>query len=216
MTRKRWTLLGVAAVVVAAAIVVPLVVLGGGSKHKGGVLPPQDVVAGGQLRDLLLHGEQVTHHATYSVTGDPAKVQGLQSLDVWRRGTSLREDSLTRAGTQTVHTISLQLPSGSVLCVQTNTQPWSCQKQGAPKGTNPSSPAGLLTGVPNVSGQIVTTDKSVVDGRPVQCFTVTSLLMCVTEDGIPAKISSPDISYQLTALQTTVGDDVFKPPATPR
>jgi hypothetical protein len=110
----------------------------------------------------------------------------------------------------------LQLASGSVLCVQANSKPWSCTKQPAtPAGTQASSPLQLLTGLPNLAGQIVSPHKTSIGGRSVQCFDFTSLEMCVTSDGIPARISSPEIRYELTALQTTVADDVFTPPATP-
>jgi hypothetical protein len=168
-----------------------------------------------QLITLLRMGEGLTVHATYQVVGDPAKVGNASTIELWQQPPRVREDTVRQLGTQTVHTISLQLPSGQVLCTQRDNGPWTCARQPAAQAS-PAGAAGLLATVPSqLAGRTVTTRRDTVNGRKVQCFAAAPLELCATDSGVPALIRSPDVRYQLTNLDTTVSDTAFVPPVPP-
>jgi hypothetical protein len=72
--------------------------------------------------------------------------------------------------------------------------------------------------ISDLADQSVKVTDDTIDGRDVRCFAIEvarASEICVTEEGVLARIASPEGTFQLIDFDTEVDDDVFTPPATP-
>lgn len=174
--------------------------------------------AGAELARLLEAGRKETFHARYQATSsEPGAVGQQVILELWRKPPREREELSQTAGGQTVRTAGFLLPPQSVLCRQPAGAAWSCAN--SPQGVARDS-EGLLRGVTSeVARAAANARDDVVAAAPVRCFMVPTggqaSELCLTLQGITARVSTGTSKVELVHLAFDVPDDVFVPPAPP-
>jgi hypothetical protein len=206
----------IAAVCVAA--LVGLSACSSSSKHSSATTPTVPTPGGGPdaaaLRTLLTQGRGRTYHATYRTT-----VSGhddlSQTIDVWRKGGRVREDTVVTAGGKVARTATIIDPSTIVTCTKPEPSPWKCMRVPNAAASDPVQLIGLLES--QLRGQrVVVTRRTTIAGHAVRCFGVAGGAtpeLCVTAQGIAALARTAQASLELTSLDTTVADTNFNPPA---
>jgi hypothetical protein len=169
------------------------------------------------LTELLAKGRERTFHATYKASGDPATIGGDLTIEMWRKGKQVRQDTTTVRADQTIRTAGFVLADGSTIsCSKADTLPWACSPQPDP-GTDEYGVFGSTAD--QLQGQDVQEEAGKVGDRDARCFTYATAdgmgRLCVSEDGIPLSLSGNGQELTLTDLQDSVDDGVFQPPATP-
>lgn len=165
---------------------------------------------GTELDDLLAAAQELEYHATYRTVGGDQDV----TLDLWRKGGVVRQDSRIETDAGTADTSSFLLDDGrSVTCTRRDDDPWTCSE-----ALSETSPDGIFGSVlDQLGGQDVEVVEETIDGRDARCFrfgaTDGAGEMCVTEEGIPARALVGETGLELESLERDVDDDVFEPPA---
>ena len=179
--------------------------------------------AGEELVRLLANGIG-NFDVAYEVT-DPAR--GASDAHLWRRPPLARLDTLSGTGDGSQRESKLLTSSGPVRCTATGLGPWSCMP-------SPGLDLGSVGVVPpRLVEQLSRFDITVRDGEildeSVRCFTLSPASgapgspgegaaepseLCVTPDGIPARVAAGAARLELVALERgRVPDSVFEPPA---
>jgi hypothetical protein len=230
--RRPW-LLVVLVLAVIAAVVVAVLVLGGDDDDDGGgdddtaldgapSLPesvePEVDAEGQELLDLLEGGRDLTHHATYVATGDPATVPGELTIQVWRSDGRVRTDTRQVTEDGSVETAGFLLGDDSIItCNRANEGEWTCATQES--GTDTSADTFFGTYATQLQGRDVSVADEEIGGRAARCFSVTGedgeVSFCITPDGLPVRLRGQATELLLTDLSEDVPDDVFTPPAEP-
>ena len=173
-------------------------------------------VAGAELAKLIAASRNQTFHARYQATStDPGAASQQITLDLWRKPPMEREDLVLTSGAQVVRSAGFLLPPKSVLCRQTDGVTWSCAN------TPQTQADDLLKGVTGeVASQAAGVRDDVVGSKPVRCFTVPGQgaelsELCLTPQGITARLTTGSSKIELVDLSPDVPDNVFVPPATP-
>ncbi len=150
----------------------------------------------------------MTLHATYRALGDPAKLGGALTYQVWQRPPDGRED---RNG------------ASAERCHQDGKGVWSCRP--AP-GAGPSAngglpgPLDLLTAIANHASapsarDAVTTSADVVGNHKVTCYqlavTGDTYVLCTAATGAPELIANTAVRYELIASDSAIPPAVFNP-----
>jgi hypothetical protein len=173
---------------------------------------------GSELSTLIRQGREVTFHAVYRAAPPPGSSTNQQlTLELWRKPPREREDLIQTSGGQEQRTSGFLLPPQSVICRQTGpAAPWTCAN------TSQALPdaEGLVKGLSEeVAGQASAGRDEMVGARPVRCFTVpaagTVSDLCLTKEGITARVVSQGSRIELVDLSFDVPDDVFTLPAQP-
>jgi hypothetical protein len=203
--RRPWPWLIIGAVLVAAAVIVIVAaVVARGRRHPSRV-PAAPVATGpAQQRKLIsaLHtADRMTLHATYRALGDPAKLGGSLTYEVWQRPPAGRED---RNG------------APSERCRQQGQGFWSCNAApGAPPAVAGAVPGPLdllaaigRQGSSPSARQAVTTSADVVGNEKVMCYQLAAggqtYVLCASADGTPELIASTTVRYELVSGSPTV------------
>lgn len=169
---------------------------------------------GSELATLLVKGRDRTFHATYALTAGETR----QTLEWWNDEGKVRQDTVTAGDGGEVRTASLKLSDKeAVVCRQDPAQPWTCEKVAVPVS---GDPRGLLANLQaQLSGRPVTVRSDKVNGRDARCFSVAAsagseaVELCSDPDGIPLRLASPEATLELTALDDSVPENIFTPPA---
>jgi hypothetical protein len=171
---------------------------------------------GRSLLELMEKGRSLTFHATYKATGDPAVLPGELTIEVWRKGGKIRQDTSLKSDSGTAHTQSFVIDGKSLTCTQENNDPWSCSPESDP-GTNVDGVFGSTAA--QLRGIDVTARDDTVSGRAAKCFDFATAdgagTLCFTPDGLPLRLALAGQDLSLNDLQTSVDDAVFSPPAAP-
>jgi hypothetical protein len=223
-TRPRWLVPAMAAVALLAALVVGLGLFGGddpAAEPQLSSLPdaPRGVgdEAARELLDLLEAGRALTFHAVYETSSTDPEAPGAVTVEIWRDGGRVRQDSVVEAAGQRVHTAAIREPDGTVTsCLQRDGEAWSCGAAGgAPEGDLFGSVTAQLEGA-----TVTVTDERIGD-LAVRCFTIVDAVsqsaseLCLTPDGIPVRISAGEEAVlDMTSLERQVDSAVFTPPGT--
>ncbi|HEY1827579.1 MAG TPA: hypothetical protein VGF87_06130 [Acidimicrobiales bacterium] len=168
-----------------------------------------------QLERLLTAGDQVTYHATYSLTSSDPSTAGTIAVEIWRMPPLERQDSSLESSGTAEHQEALQLTTGLVTCQQSGAGAWACSSQG---NTLPSGPDAIIQGITSsLSGATVTSAPATVSGVSGTRYTVTeggtTLSVSVSSKGIPLEVTDGTDTLQLTALDNNVTKSDFTPPA---
>jgi hypothetical protein len=171
-----------------------------------------------QLQSLLVAGNKITYHVTYSLTTtDPQAAGETAVVEVWRQPPQERQDtSLTVAGAPAQHAEALSLSTGLVNCSQVGTGPWSCANVG---NALPTGPDAIVRQIQQSLRQdTVTEHSSSVANIAAQCFDLasarTKISVCVNQEGVPMLVDENGVgTLRLTELDHKVGQGVFTPPA---
>ncbi len=184
-----------------------------GALAPGQTRPP--TAAGVELTRLIDAGRSQTFHGRYQATStDPAAAGSQVTLDLWRKPPREREELLQVSGGRSVRSAGFLLPPISVLCRQADANAaWTCAN------TPQTQADDLLKGVTgDVAGQAAAVRDDTVASRPVRCFGVPGAQpseLCLTPQGITARLTTGSSKIELVDLSFDVPDDVFAPPATP-
>jgi hypothetical protein len=220
--RRRWP--WVAAAVVLGAAAVAVVALGSDDDDPTGPavtselpdpLDSSNDPDTAELAALLAQGRAATYHATYGTSGGAeAAVEGT-TLEVWRDGGRLRQDTSATIEGQEVQTSSFLQDDEVVVC-STAVDGWSCSSS-VPTGTEEDGVFGSVH--QQLAGSSVTARDADVGGEPARCFAFSGPEgdgeLCVTLDGVPASIAMGDVRIELTDLEDDVPADAFDLPAEP-
>jgi hypothetical protein len=144
-------------------------------------------------------------HATYRALGDPAKLGGSLTYEVWQRPSQLREEATLVNGAGTTTRVAR--------CSQT-TSAWTCNGSGTLVAPGPLE---LLT---NVSGQLagrsVTASDQAIGNRKVRCYQAGPLndtfVLCAAANGTPVLVANGDVRYQLVTVSPSVDSNAFTLP----
>lgn len=216
MTRRRRYLVAGSALVIVAVVVV---IASTRSHHRAPVsrisLPSGrgSTPASDALARILAAEERKTFHAVYAVqssTGTTFTATG-GKVELWRKPPRIRQDVTLTAEAPGLTEAAYYTGSGTVVCVH-NDAAWSCHNEAS------RQPSVLDQIAKQASSSPVVETTQTIGSRSARCFGAgtggTGIELCATADGIPVRITSGNFRYVLTVLETAVGDDVFKLPAT--
>ena len=165
---------------------------------------------------LFGEGRKANYSVTYRQTG-PA---GESTVRQARRPPDERLETESSSGSDTEHTVTVLSATGRVACSRRGGGPWSCEAQ-------PGRGSGALTDI--LSGTLVAQIGALkvdprndrVGDQDVRCFVLSGgqgspAEMCLTREGILARVVAGDTRLELTALnRATPPDSAFVPPAQP-
>jgi hypothetical protein len=209
---RRWRI-AVAAVIVVALIVavVAVVVVRRPHHHESQSVPPLAPTSGPAQQRRLVAALGVTNaltiHATYRALGDPTKLGGSVTYEVWQRPPDGREDRNGAAAER---------------CTEDGKGSWSCRAvTGADKsvGSVPG-PLDLLVDINNHASapsarQGVTTSTDVVGNQKVTCYQLAvsgdTYVLCAAADGTPELIANTTVRYELVTISSNVPASAFTP-----
>ncbi len=206
MAGRRWLLLLLVAV---AAFVAAFVVTSQGEDDEPDrreldldALDALSVTAR-ELVALADQGSQVTHHALYE------QQPGGLALEVWSDGTRVREETILDDGE---HRLLIRTPDEAADCVEEE-DAWACTETDAVTGVQ--GRVEQLTA--DLAGAEVTAREEEVADLAVRCFDVTvavdeTLEICLTREGVLARLAARDERLELVRLDDDVDDDDFEVP----
>lgn len=179
--------------------------------------PPEPADAEGEeLLALLGAGRDLTLHATYRAEGDPDVLGGELTLELFRDGGRIRQDTRLETEASIALTTGIVVDDTAILCSQRDNEPWVCSETAASEQQRD----GIFGVAPaDLAGADVVAEDTEIDGRDVRCFTFTrpdgEAELCLTLEGVPVRSAAADIVLVLAELQDEVAEDAFVPPAEP-
>jgi hypothetical protein len=227
--RRRWPWAAAAAVVLAAAAIAVVALRGDDDEPSGPAVTselPDPLDASNdpdtaELAALLAQGRAATYHATYRTSGGAdAAVEGT-TLEVWRDGGRLRQDTTATIEGQAVQTSSFLQDGEAIVCstaaaAATDGDGWACSSS-TPTGAQEDGVFGSVH--QQLAGSSVTARDAEVDGEAARCFAFSGPEgdgeLCVTLDGVPASIAMGGVRIELADLEDAVPADAFDLPAEP-
>lgn len=175
-----------------------------------GVLSP----AAEELLDLLDRGASGRYHAVYTVEGTDAAGAGTTTIELWRDGDRSRRDTRVESAEGTADTVGIVEGDEAVTCSRVGDDPFTCTPAASPEAID-SDVIGSVRS--QLTGAEVTPRDDEIDGRDVRCYAFATedglAEICVTPDGVVAKLGTESSSLRLTELDGDVPGDVFTPPA---
>lgn len=153
-----------------------------------------------ELVELIERGRDRPHHAVYEQSGG-------DRFEVWVDGDRVREDVIPASGDRRS---VLRTGDDVVACVQAGDK-WSCDES-ADVGIE-SQVDQLLADL--VGTQVVPADETVA-GQAARCFSIANqnepVQICVTMDGVLARLAFAGEHLELVSLDDDVDSDVFTRP----
>lgn len=212
----------IGAVVVAIAIVTFLTVRAG--TRNDDLVPATEATTTtlpltGPQAEMLRLVEQ-GRNGSYSVTYRQSGPSGESIVRQVRRPPSERSETQTGSGEGAKRSVTVVSAAGRVVCTQQGGGPWACENR-------PGRGSGGITDIlsATVVGQIsrlrVEASDAQVAGHDVRCFNVSggegpAAEMCLTRDGILARVAAGDTRLEMTELdRSTPRESAFVPPAPP-
>jgi hypothetical protein len=210
MTVRRPVVLAViGAIVVAGGVTALLLVPGGSNKPAGG----SSRVLGRnaqELVDLLLKSRGLAYHARYTTAGDTQSLGGALNVELWRKGSLVRQDLELKVEDESVRAAAIQRRDGVYACRRVGVKPWECT---ASPGSVPQLDKMLDQLSQDLADSTVTVRDDTISGRKVRCFTATASGgprdFCATSDGVPVLIAAGGARLELVSLDHNVPDSVF-------
>lgn len=174
---------------------------------------------GAELVSLLEMGKKATFHARYEATSTDPGAEGQElTIALWRKPPRERQDVVIALGGRVARSSGFLTPSGAVGCTQEGEEPWRCQPIQGLTARGPDEFINQI--VKQVSGSQVAARGDTVAGMTVRCFvlTLTDAVgeVCLTAEGIPARIRAGPSRIELVEVGTDVQEGVFTPPAAPQ
>lgn len=169
-----------------------------------------------ELFDLVTAFTDLTLHARYRVEV-AERPEASSIIEIWQKDGQVRQEATVEAGAGAGGKIAmLDLTDRVILCQQPPDGDYSCGLVSEQEATAFDSLRTNL--IADLADQEVEVSDDTIDGRDVRCFRVAAAAageICVTDEGVLARISSPEGSFELIEFETEVDDDAFTPPATP-
>jgi hypothetical protein len=215
--RGKRVVAGLILAVIAGGIVTGiLIAVRGGDDEAKTALPtrpkPLDPAAR-ELIALMTKGQQGTYHARYR-TISPNEPGATLTIEIWRKGSQTRQESVASDGTRTVRTAAFHLDTGDLACRRIDAEAWKC----SPVKSGITAPEQIISvATAELSGRSVTARDETIDGERVRCFTIVgegqSSELCLTSVGIAVRVAAGPASLELVSLSDRVDGGVFRPPA---
>jgi hypothetical protein len=170
-----------------------------------------------ELVSLLERGEHTRYHALYrAVTPEGEPAGASMSIELWRSPPRLRQDVTVSLAGESATSSAFLLPDGGIGCTREGSDgAWTCTAIPNDQATATDSLARQITQQTGAGPVTIRTAR--VAGVAVQCFNLpvseTSAEVCVTAEGIPARINSGGTRIELVSLVKEVPKNVFTPPA---
>lgn len=171
-----------------------------------------------ELIDLVTRGRSQTVHARYRSTGD-TPASGAVTVEVWRKGGRIRQDTEIRMDGRVVRTAAIQgpRPDEVVICQRRDDEPWRCSRADE---AAPATTGDLLDQVvADLTGRDVEARDAEVAGVKARCFIITGAgrvgEACTTPQGVTVRVGVEGRALELIHLDTEVADDLFRPPVPP-
>lgn len=170
-----------------------------------------------ELLDRLEVGRQEPLHVLLEA---PASTDGSAfTVEIWRDGDRVRQDLVLSAPGVRTELSAFHLPDGNVVCQRAAEEEWRCERS-VSVATENGAPAGIIEGAAaNLSGAEVTATDEVIDGTPARCYEIqaeaSTSTMCVTEDGVPVRLSVQGQELTATTVERQVDAAAFDLPAEP-
>ena len=219
--RRRWILWGGAVAVLAAVSLALILVLPRG-REPGPIPRPETArlaALGPQVAELvslLERGEHTQYHARYrAITGEAQPAGASMSIELWRSPPRLRQDVTVSSAGESATSSAFLLPEGGIGCTREGPAgAWTCTPIPKDQSTATESLARQITQQTGAGPVTVRTAR--VAGLAVQCFNLpvseATAEVCVTAEGIPARINSGGTRIELVSLVREVPKNVFTPP----
>ncbi len=169
-----------------------------------------------ELYDLVTSFGELTIHATYQVEV-AARPDSSTTIEIWQKDGKVRQEATVEGGAGSGKVAMLDLGDRVVLCQEPPGGTYTCGLVSESETTAFDELRSSL--VEGLAGQDVEVREGTIDGRDVRCFGIaaasTSNEVCVTDEGVLVRISSPEGTFKLLDVETEVDDAVFTPPAPP-
>ena len=176
----------------------------------------QPTPAGQELIDLVARGQSAAYSARYQ-TVDPTSQLGTLFVEIWREGDRLRQDATVQVEGRTVES-SAFVDGDEVRACQRGTgqQEWQCQD--VPRESAPDVDGRIRAAINELADQTAGGTDTTIAGQPARCYEVTdddgeAYELCVTAEGVPARLVTGNSSVELVSYQPGVPDGIFEPPA---
>ncbi len=212
------------ALLVGGAIVGAIAILSGGDDDDASLTASTSTTTteplGEDAQDLLSRlerGRSAEVHVQLA-SGAGAVGGGSVTVEIWRDGDLVRQDVLLEGPESRTKVSAFQLPDGNVICQRTEADaPWGCERSMS-VATESGDPVGLIeAAAANLQGADVTATDEEIDGTPVRCYAIErpdgASSLCITEDGVPMRLTTQGQELTATVVDHEVPEDVFRPPA---
>jgi hypothetical protein len=208
MGARRWLLV---VLVAAAAFAIAFVVASRDEDGEDEVRTELDLdaldalaPAARELVTLADRGSRVPHHASYQQPDGP-------TFEVWTDGEQIREETVLPDGERR---LLLRTEDEAVECVEAEGG-WDCTEPSAP-GSGVQGRVEQLTA--DLAGAEVTARSATVAEVDVRCFDVAvaedeALEICLTAEGVLARLAAGGDRLELVELDDDVDEDDFQVPA---
>jgi hypothetical protein len=178
--------------------------------------PIAPTAQGRELVDLISRGQSLTYTATYQ-NNDPTSQLGTQSVQLYRDGSHVRQDATVTIDGQSIETQAFS-SGGTVRACQRPAGGASWQCQDVPPDQAPDIDGRIRAAVSELSGSTTGGVDETIAGQPSRCYDVTdtdgtAMQLCVTNQGVPARLKSGAASVELASYAPGVPDGAFTPPA---
>ena len=169
-----------------------------------------------ELYDLVTAFTGLTIHASYRVeVADRPEASSI--IEIWQKDGQVRQEATVQSGPGADGKVAmLDLDDRVVLCQQPAGGEYTCGLVSEEQATAFDSLRTSL--IADLGEQEVEVRDDTIDDRDVRCFAIAvaqASEICVTDDGVLARIASPEGSFELIDFDRDVDEDVFTPPATP-
>lgn len=165
---------------------------------------------------LFDQGRKASYSATYRQVGPGGESRVRQA----RRPPEERVETESGGAGDTKRVVTVVSETGRVGCTQEGSGPWSCERQPG-RGGGAITDILSATIVAQISALKVDPRSDRVGEQEVRCFALSGgqgppAEMCLTREGILARVVAGDTTLELTALnRATPPDSAFVPPAQP-
>ncbi len=217
--RRPVVLIGAVVIAIAAVTFFTIRAGTGGDDLVPATEAPTTVPLSGPHAELLRLLDQ-GRNASYSVTYRQVAPAGESLARQVLRPPEERIETESGSGESTRRTTTVVTTTGRVECTQTGSGPWSCSRQ---PGRGRGGFANILTAsiVSQIGAFRVEAANERVAGHDVRCFVISGTEgppaeMCLTREGIIARVNAGDTRLEMTALnRARPPDSAFVPPAAP-
>ena len=178
--------------------------------------PVQPTPEGQELIDLVARGQSAVYTARYQ-TIDPTNQLGTLFVDIWRDGSRLRQDAIVQVEGRTVESSAFVDGDEVRACQRGSGQPdWQCQD--VPRESAPDVDGRIRDAINDLADQTTGSTPTTIAGQPARCYQVTDqdssdFELCVTDEGVPARLNSGGASVELVSYTAGVPEGIFTPPA---
>ncbi len=166
--------------------------------------------ATGQELEAAIAAERgAVYHATYNVTA-PQLAQGVtETLEVWRRLSSVRTDVTDKSATGTAHSSATVSGASSIAC-STKNGVEKCAKSTSGPIDLPESFAAEVASAASAADLTVTDDT--ILGVHARCFAATGIgSLCLRADGALLRADLHGTRAEATTIDDNVPADIFTP-----